>query len=159
MEPGNDRAGLGKRSAGDGAGGRDHRHGAGAGHPPHQLEIPFHHRQRPQRHRRHPARHPEHPVRHPAHPADRAAAGGGGGGLPDRIRLQPPPDRGDRVHQRDAGGHPQHHLRLGGYAGVQSGTGLPDLSFVRQPDAGSDEPAHHHPHHAGIPQNGAAGLP
>ena len=59
----------------------------------------------------------------------------------------------------NAGGYPQHHLRLGGYAGVQSGAGLPDLSFVRQSDAGGDEPAHHHPHHTGIPQNGAAGLP
>ncbi len=27
------------------------------------------------------------------------------------------------------------------------------------PDAGGHEPAHHHPHHAGIPQDGAAGLP
>ena len=47
----------------------------------------------------------------------------------------------------------------GGYAGVQSGAGLPDLSAVRQSNAGGDEPAHHHPHHTGIPQNGAAGLP
>ena len=27
-----------------------HRAGTGAGHPPHQLGIPFHHRQRPERH-------------------------------------------------------------------------------------------------------------
>ena len=44
-------------------------------------------------------------------------------------------------------------------APVQSGTGLPDLSAVRFAHAGSHEPAHHHPHHAGIPQDGAAGLP
>ena len=108
---------------------------------------------------RHPARHPQHPVCHCADITYRTAAGRGRGGLPDRIRLQPAAHRGHRVHQRNAGGHPQHHLRLGGYAGVQSGAGLPDLSAVRQPDAGGHEPAHHHPHHAGIPQNGAAGLP
>ena len=45
------------------------------------------------------------------------------------------------------------------HAGVQSGAGLPDLSAVRFAHAGSHEPAHHHPHHAGIPQDGAAGLP
>ena len=33
-------------------------------------------------------------------------------------------DSGDRVHQRDAGGHPQHHLRSGGYAGAVSYTHL-----------------------------------
>ena len=44
-------------------------------------------------------------------------------------------------NQRNAGRYPQHHLRSGGYAGVQSGTGLPDLSAVRQSDAGGDEPA------------------
>ena len=59
----------------------------------------------------------------------------------------------------NAGGHPQHHLRSGGYAGVQSGAGLPDLSAVRFTYAGGHEPAHHHPNHAGIPQDGAAGLP
>ena len=30
--------------------------------------------------------------------------------------------------------------------------GFQTCLFVRQPDAGGDEPAHHHPHHAGIPQ-------
>ena len=159
MEPGDDRAGLGQRGAGDGAGGRDHRHGAGAGHPPHQLEVPFHHRQCAEKDGRHPARHPQHLVCHPADITHRIAAGRGCGGLPDRIRLQPAAHRGHRVYQRNAGRYPQHHLRLGGYAGVQSGAGLPDLSFVRQSDAGGDEPAHHHPHHTGIPENGAAGLP
>jgi len=43
--------------------------------------------------------------------------------------------------------------------GVQPGAGLPDLPAVRQPDAGGHEPAHHHPHHPGIPENGAPGLP
>ena len=56
-------------------------------------------------------------------------------------------------------GIPQHHLRSGGHAGVQSGAGLPDLSAVRFTHAGGHEPAHHHPNHAGIPQDGAAGLP
>ena len=37
--------------------------------------------------------------------------GVGRGGLPDRIRHQPQADRDHRVHQRDPGRHPQHHLR------------------------------------------------
>ncbi len=47
------------------AGGWYHRHGSGAGHPPHQLEVPFHHRQLSEKDRRHPARYPQHPVCHP----------------------------------------------------------------------------------------------
>ena len=91
--------------------------------------------------RTHSARHPQHLVCHCADITDRTASGRGRGGLPDRIRLQPAAHRGHRVHQRNAGRYPQHHLRLGGYAGVQSGAGLPDLSAVRQSDAGGDEPA------------------
>jgi hypothetical protein len=74
MEPGNDRAGLGKRSTGDDSGGRDHRHGAGAGHPPHQLELPFHHRQCAEKDGRHSARHPQHLVCHCADITHRIAA-------------------------------------------------------------------------------------
>ena len=48
---------------------------------------------------------------------------------------------------------------LVGYAGVCPDAGLPDLPALRQPDAGDHEPAHHHPHHPGIPENGAPGLP
>ena len=33
------------------------------------------------------------------------------------------------------------------------------LPALRQPDAGDHESAHHHPHHPGIPENGAPGLP
>ena len=37
--------------------------------------------------------------------------------------------------------------------------GLQDLPALRQSDAGGHEPAHHHPHDAGVAQDGAAGLP
>ena len=50
MERHHDRAGLGGGSAGHRPHGGRYRAGAGAGHPPRQLGIPFHHRQRPQRH-------------------------------------------------------------------------------------------------------------
>ena len=56
-------------------------------------------------------------------------------------------------------GHPQYHLRPCGYAGLRPDHGLQDLPALRQPDAGGHEPAHHHPHDAGVAQDGAAGLP
>ena len=56
-------------------------------------------------------------------------------------------------------GIPQHHLRPGGHAGVRPGPGLPDQPAVGQPDPGDYDPAHHHPHHPGIPENRPHGLP
>ena len=94
VEPGHDRTGLGQRRAGDGAGGRYHRHGAGAGRPAHQLEVPFYHRQCAEKDRRHLACHPQHTVCHCADITDRIASGRGRGGLPDRVCLQPAAHRG-----------------------------------------------------------------
>ena len=64
-----------------------------------------------------------------------------------------------RVRRRDTDGHPLHHLRTGGHDAVRAEAGPSGGHSGRRPDAGDDDPAHHHPHHAGEPEDRPPVLP
>ena len=85
--------------------------------------------------------------------------GVGAGHLPDGVCRQRAAGPHHRVRRRDPDGHSLHHLRTGGHDAVRAEAGPSGGNSGRQPDAGDDDPAHHHPHHAGEPENRPPVLP
>lgn len=91
--------------------------------------------------------------------AHRASPRRGRGRLSERVRQKPQAHCPHRIHHRNAGGHSQHHLRPGGYAGVQPEAEPGRLPDLRQPDTGYHGAAHQYPHHPGKPEDRAPELP
>ena len=118
--------------------------------------------QRPQCHpqrERHSALHSEHPVCGNPERCHRASLGGRGR-LSERVRQKPQKLIALIEYTTETlAGHSQHHLRPGGYAGVQPEAEPGRLPDLRQPDAGYHGAAHHHPHHPGKPEDRAPELP